>query len=162
MGKGISSVNKEKLTVWLFISFVVIFFTMLIAFRGKLNSYVSGSLQSMISSSEKTKISSSIDSAYNYINNNKSFEVTFLEIGSKMCTSCKHMEGVLEEIRVKYPDKVNVIFIDIIEPENQNLIKYFGIALIPAQILLSREGKEFFRHSGYLSAIDLEGAIFKN
>lgn len=161
MGKGNSSGNKEKLTVWLFISFVLIFFSVLIAFKGKLNSYLSDSLQSMVLSSEKDKIRSSLDSAYNYTTNNKSFEVTFLEIGSKMCSSCKLMEGVMEEIRVKHPDKVNVIFIDILEPENQNLIKYFGITLIPAQVLLNRQGKEFFRHSGFLSAVELEEEIFK-
>jgi thioredoxin 1 len=161
MGKGNSSVHKEKLTIWLFISFVVIFFSVLIAFKGKLNSYLSDSLQSMVLSSEKDKITSSLDSAYNYTTNNKSFEVTFLEIGSKMCSSCKQMEGVMEEIRVKHPDKVNVIFIDILEPGNQNLIKYFGITLIPAQVLLNRQGKEFFRHSGFLSAVELEGEIFK-
>lgn len=111
MEKGKSSAHKEKLTIWLFISFVVIFSSALIAFKGKLNSYVSGSLQSMVLSSEKTKITSYIDSAYNYIANNKSFEVTFLEIGSKMCSSCKQMEGVMKEFRVKYPDKVNVILL---------------------------------------------------
>ena len=158
---GNSSGNKEKLTVWLFISFVVIFFSVLIAFKGKLNSYLSDSLQSMVLLSEKDKITSSLDSVYNYTTNNKSFEVTFLEIGSKMCSSCKQMEGVMEEIRVKHPDIVNVIFIDILEPENQNLIKYFGITLIPAQVLLNRQGKEFFRHSGYLSADELEREILK-
>lgn len=161
MEKGKSSVHKEKVTAWLFISFIVIFFTALIAFKGKLNSYVSESLQSMVLSSEKAEIISYIDSAYNYIANNKSFEVTFLEIGSKMCSSCKQMEGVMKEFRVKYPVKVNVIFIDIMEPSNQTLIKYFGITLIPAQVLLNRQGKEFFRHSGYFSAGELEGEIFK-
>jgi thioredoxin 1 len=161
MEKGKSSVHKEKITVWLFISFVVIFFSALIAFKGKLNSYVSESLQSMVLSSEKAEVTSYIDSAYNYIANKKSFEVTFLEIGSKMCSSCKHMESVMKEIRFKYPDKVNVVFIDIMEPENQNLIKYFGIALIPAQVLLDKNGKEFFRHSDYISTFELEGEIFK-
>ena len=161
MGKWKSSVNREKVTAWLFISVVVIFFTVLIAFKGKLNSYLSESLQSMVLSSEKAEVTSYIDSAYNYKANNKSFEVTFLEIGSKMCSSCKQMEGVMEEIRVKYPDKVNVIFIDIMEPRNQTLIKYFGITLIPAQVLLDRQGKEFYRHSGFFSAVDMEGEIFK-
>lgn len=151
--------RKERLFAWVFISFVVVFFTVLVAFKSKLNSYISGSLQAMVVSSEKEKIISYIDSAYNYIANNKSFEVTFLEIGSKMCSSCKQMEGVMKEIRVKYPNKVNVVFIDIMEPENQTLIKYLGINLIPAQVLLDKQGKEFFRHSDYISTVELEREI---
>ncbi len=34
-------------------------------------------------------------------------------------------------------------------------MKYFGIASIPTQILLNKEGKEFFRHSGFIEKNDL-------
>ena len=35
-------------------------------------------------------------------------------------------------------------------------MKYYGIAVIPTQVLLDKQGKEFFRHSGFISTGDLE------
>ena len=61
----------------------------------------------------------------------------------------------MSELRAKYPQKVNVVFLNILLPENQNLMKYFGVVSIPAQVLLDKNGKEFFRHSGYYSSEDL-------
>jgi thioredoxin 1 len=34
-------------------------------------------------------------------------------------------------------------------------MKYYGIAAIPTQVLLDKTGKEFFRHTGYLSTKEL-------
>jgi thioredoxin 1 len=36
-------------------------------------------------------------------------------------------------------------------PENQPLMKYYGIAAIPTQVLLNKEGKEYLRHTEYFS-----------
>jgi thioredoxin 1 len=55
-----------------------------------------------------------------------------------------------EEVKLKYPNKVNVVFLNILKPENQTLMKYYGIAAIPAQVLLNKEGVEFYRHTGYI------------
>jgi len=69
------------------------------------------------------------------------------------------MESVMTEIRTKYPQTVNVVFLNILKPENQDLMKYFGVAAIPTQVLLDKEGKEFFRHSGYISTEELSKNI---
>ncbi|MCK7519964.1 MAG: thioredoxin family protein [Ignavibacteriales bacterium] len=78
---------------------------------------------------------------------------------AKGCIACKRMEGVLEEIRQRYPGRVDVVFLNSLLPENQLLMKYFGIATIPTQILLDKTGKEYFRHSGYISTTELEKKI---
>ncbi len=96
-----------------------------------------------------------IDSLYNYSKNKLGYEITFLEFGSKGCSACKRMESVLNVVRQKYPEQVNVVFLNVLDLENQVLMKYFGIATIPSQILLNKEGKEFFRHTGYYSAKEL-------
>ena len=44
------------------------------------------------------------------------------------------MEGVMEEIIAKYPDKVKVVFVNVLKPESQLLMKYYGIAAIPTVI----------------------------
>jgi thioredoxin 1 len=48
-----------------------------------------------------------------------------------------------------------VVFINVLLPENQDLMKYFGVVAIPTQVLLNKEGVEFFRHSGYISTNDI-------
>lgn len=68
--------------------------------------------------------------------------------------ACRQMEGVMEEIKSKFPDTVNVVFINVMEKENKAIVDYYGIATIPTQILLDRQGKAFYRHSEYLSADD--------
>jgi thioredoxin 1 len=115
-------------------------------------------LSKMMQAQSGSEISSSgvtfIDSAFNYAKNGQSFRLTFLEFGAN-CPACKRMEAVMAEIRAKYPQKVNIVFLNILLPENQNLMKYFGVVSIPAQVLLDRNGKEFYRHSGYYSSEDL-------
>ena len=40
-------------------------------------------------------------------------KLTFIELGSVNCVPCKAMQPIMEEIRVKYPDQVEVIFYDV-------------------------------------------------
>ena len=87
--------------------------------------------------------------------------MTFLEFGAKGCSACKRMETVMSEIRAKYPNRVNVVFLNVMLPENQRLMKYFGVAAIPTQVLLNKEGREFFRHTGYYSTEELNKQIEK-
>ena len=63
---------------------------------------------------------------------------------------------LMEEIRTKYTQTVNVIFLNIVKHKNQVLMKYFGVAAIPTQVLLDKDGIEFFRHTGYYSVEELE------
>ncbi len=60
-----------------------------------------------------------------------------------------------KDINTKYPNRVNVVFVNIMLPQNQRLMKYYGIAAIPTQVLLNKEAKEFFRHTGYYSVDEL-------
>ena len=74
-------------------------------------------------------------------------QITFLEFGSTTCVPCKMMEDVLEEVHTIYGDSVDVIFHNV--NENRKLSKEWNIKLIPAQIFLNSDGKEFHRHQGY-------------
>ena len=96
-----------------------------------------------------------VDSAFNYQKNGKGFGITFLEFGATGCISCRKMEIVMQEVKEKYPQKVNVKFYNILLPENQDMMKYFGIAAIPTQVLMDSSAKEVFRHTGYYSFDDL-------
>ena len=76
-------------------------------------------------------------------------KVTFIELGSVRCIPCKKMEPVLESIRKKYPTDVKVVFHDVWTAEGKPYSTKYGIKLIPTQIFLDKDGKEYFRHEGF-------------
>jgi thioredoxin 1 len=74
---------------------------------------------------------------------------TLVDLGSKNCIPCKKMEPILEELRTEYKGRLNVIFYDVNEfPEKAQA---YQIRVIPTQIFLDAEGKELFRHEGFLA-----------
>jgi thioredoxin 1 len=139
----------------------VLFIVLLLVFKGTLNNYASKAIKAQVGSEVQKSESAFVDSAYNYTKNGFSYKVTFLEFGSKGCSACKRMESVMSEIRTQYPNRVNVVFVNIMLPENQRLMKYYGIAAIPTQVLLNKEGKEFFRHTGFYSSLELHEYLSK-
>ena len=76
-------------------------------------------------------------------------KVTFIELGSVRCIPCKKMEPVLESIRKKFPKDVKVVFHDVWTAEGKPYSAKYGIKLIPTQIFLDKDGKEYFRHEGF-------------
>ena len=152
----------KKILPWFVFSALIILIIIGLASKDKLNSYLSESMASLATPDIINSGTKTVDHLYNYSENGLEYQVTFLEIGAKGCSACRKMEKVMEEITDKYPQKVNTVFLNILKPENQNLMKYFGVVEIPTQILLNREGKEVFRHSGYIPVKELEQHIIKH
>jgi thioredoxin 1 len=73
--------------------------------------------------------------------------VTFLEIGSETCIPCKMMKPVMKDIQEEYKDKIEVIFHDV--SKDQEVAKKYNIRVIPTQVFLDKDGKEFHRHEGF-------------
>jgi thioredoxin 1 len=86
----------------------------------------------------------------------KRAKVTFVELGSVNCIPCKQMQPVMEAIEKKYGDEIEVIFYDVWMPEQKKYAQEYGIKLIPTQVFLDEDGKEFHRHEGFYpeAAID--------
>jgi len=141
--------------------FIALFGLIIIGFALKddMNNYLSKMIKQQASSETKASGLALIDSLYNYTKNGQQYEVTFLEFGATGCSACKRMESVLEEIREKHQQTIQVVFLNVLKPENQELMKFLGIATIPTQVLLDKDGKEFFRHTGYYSAAELIGKL---
>ena len=139
-----------------FVTLAVLFFALLIVFKGSMNRLVSQKMKDYASVNVKKSVSQLVDSAFNYQKNGKGFGITFMEFGATGCISCRKMEIVMKEVKEKYPQKINVKFINVLLPENQDMMKYFGIAAIPTQVVLDASGKEVFRHTGYYSSDELE------
>ena len=75
--------------------------------------------------------------------------VTMIDLGAKKCIPCKMMVPILEKMEKVYQDKAAIVFIDVWE--NREQAGRFGIRAIPTQIFFNPEGKEVYRHVGFLS-----------
>jgi thioredoxin 1 len=82
---------------------------------------------------------------------------SLVDFGSTGCVSCEMMEPILETLRKKYKDKVNVLFIHV--GEEPILASRYGIQSIPVQIFFDKSGKEFFRHVGFFPQDRIEAKI---
>jgi thioredoxin 1 len=84
------------------------------------------------------------------------YKVTFIEIGSVKCIPCKAMQPVMKQIEEKFKSQVKVVFYDVWTEKEAPRAQEFGIRVIPTQVFLDADGKEFFRHEGYFPFEELE------
>jgi thioredoxin 1 len=71
-----------------------------------------------------------------------------VDIGAGRCIPCKKMAPILAELRSEYAGRADVVFIDVWErPE---LAEGYTFELIPTQIFYDRQGREVWRHEGFL------------
>ena len=70
-----------------------------------------------------------------------------VEFGATGCIPCDMMQPILDNLRKKYPDKLNVVFVHV--REEQILGARFGIRSIPVQVFFDKDGEEVFRHEGF-------------
>jgi thioredoxin 1 len=85
-----------------------------------------------------------------------SAKVTFIELGSVKCVPCKMMQPVMKSVEEKYGAQVKVIFYDVWKPEQKKFAHQYGIKLIPTQVFLDKDGKEFFRHEGFYPEAEID------
>jgi thioredoxin 1 len=85
--------------------------------------------------------------------------VTMVDLGAKKCIPCKMMAPILEKLEKTYQGKAVIHFYDVWE--NKEPATRFGIQGIPTQIFFDTNGKEVFRHLGFLSEEDIVGQLAK-
>lgn len=86
-------------------------------------------------------------------------KVTFIELGSVNCIPCKMMQPVMKAIEVKYGSQVKVVFYDVWTKEQQRYAEVYKIKLIPTQIFLDENGKEFHRHEGFYPETEIDKVL---
>jgi len=151
----------KKIFTWVFLVVSVLFVIGLFVFKDQLNNAASSMMYAQLSEPEKKQLAARIDSLYNYQKHGKSYQLTFLEFGSTGCSACKRMESVLQTIEQKYVAKVQVVMYHISRAESRQLMKYYGVSVIPTQILLDDTGNPFFRHAGFCPEEKLDEMIQK-
>lgn len=76
-------------------------------------------------------------------------EITFVELGSVNCIPCRQMQPVMRSIEDKFKGRVKVVFHDVWKDKAP--AQKYGIQLIPTQVFLDKDGREFFRHEGFFA-----------
>jgi thioredoxin 1 len=80
-----------------------------------------------------------------------------VDLGADKCIPCKKLAPILQELRKEYQGKLSVELIDVWK--NPAAGQPYNIRVIPTQILYDRDGKEVWRHEGFISKEDLK-ALF--
>jgi thioredoxin 1 len=83
-------------------------------------------------------------------------KVTFIELGSVNCIPCKAMQPVMKAIEEKYGDQVKVVFYDVWTKEQRHYADKYRIKLIPTQVFLDENEKEFHRHEGFYPEAEID------
>lgn len=83
-------------------------------------------------------------------------KVTFIELGSVNCVPCKMMQPVMKAIEEKYGEQVKVVFYDVWTKEQKQYAQLYKIKLIPTQVFLDENGKEFHRHEGFYPESEID------
>jgi thioredoxin 1 len=76
-------------------------------------------------------------------------KVTFVEIGSVNCIPCRAMQPIMKAVEEEYKGQVKIVFHDVWTEKGKMDAAKYNIRVIPTQVVLDRDGKEYFRHEGY-------------
>jgi thioredoxin 1 len=77
----------------------------------------------------------------------KEGKIVMLELGSVGCIPCEKMKPVMEKLRTSYKGKLEVFFVDV--RKDHDTAQRFGAYVIPTQVFLDINGREFHRHIGF-------------
>ena len=83
------------------------------------------------------------------------YKVTFIELGSVRCIPCREMQPIMKSIEQKYGSQVKVVFYDVWTLMGKPMADKYNVQLIPTQVFLDENGKEFFRHDGFFPEEEL-------
>jgi len=78
-----------------------------------------------------------------------------IDLGAKKCIPCKKMAPILDELTKEYEGIFTVKFIDVWEKEGAAEAEKYKIESIPTQIFFDENGKELWRHTGFISKEDI-------
>ncbi len=84
----------------------------------------------------------------------QSYKVTFLELGAESCVPCRMMKPIMQDIAAEYHGVVEVIFHDLYR--DREIGQRWNVRVMPTQIFLDSEGREFFRHEGFYPKEELK------
>jgi len=75
-------------------------------------------------------------------------KVTMVDLGAHACVPCKMMTPIIKELSREYDGRAVIAFIDVWEHREE--AEKYGISAIPTQIFYDAQGKEQYRHVGFM------------
>jgi len=75
--------------------------------------------------------------------------VTMIDLGADSCVPCKMMAPIIEELQKTYAGKAAILFVDVYQKRDH--AQAFGIRTIPTQIFFDKDGREVYRHTGFMN-----------
>ncbi|MBU4565362.1 MAG: thioredoxin family protein [Proteobacteria bacterium] len=85
--------------------------------------------------------------------------VTLVDLGADKCIPCRMMAPILDELKTEYKGKAAIVFLDVWK--DRSLAAQYGIRAIPTQVFYDKQGREAFRHEGFLSKENIELVLAK-
>lgn len=85
--------------------------------------------------------------------------VTFVEIGAARCIPCKAMQPIMKAVEEEYKGQVKVVFHDVWTTKGRADAEKYNIRIIPTQVFLDKNGREYLRHEGYFPKADVVRVI---
>lgn len=79
---------------------------------------------------------------------------SLVDFGATGCGPCDMMAPILEELKIKYEGRLNVVFVHV--RERQVLGARYDIQNIPVQVFFDKDGNEVFRHVGFFPQEEIE------
>lgn len=150
---------KNKKINIVIIAITLIIFIVLILVKDKLNCFITNyylrNNDIIVNQNDSLIFFQQFDNT----SNTYDFELSFIELGGFGCKPCMRMDTVLLELAQVYKNKVKIKTFRVTDDKGKTIAKYFGVNAIPTQIILDKNGKEVFRHTGFLSKEDLENII---
>jgi thioredoxin 1 len=86
-------------------------------------------------------------------------KIVMLELGSVGCIPCEQMKPVMARLSETYKGKLDVIFVDV--KKDHDAARRFGVYMIPVQVFLDTNGKEFHRHVGFYAYEEIAPVLKK-
>ncbi len=82
-----------------------------------------------------------------------------LEFGRGWCIPCKYMKPILKDMEQAYAGRAIVTTVDM--DANKDLVRAFGIRMMPTQVFLAPGGKEYYRNEGTLEREQIAQVLAK-
>ncbi len=71
------------------------------------------------------------------------------DFGKGTCIPCKMMEPILKKLEEEYAGRASILILDV--DEYRSLSRKYRVMMIPTQIFFDSDGKEVYRHQGFMS-----------
>lgn len=72
-----------------------------------------------------------------------------VDVGAGKCIPCKAMAPILDQLRVDYAGRMDVVFVDVWKDPAAG--EPYRIRMIPTQVFYGADGRERARHQGFMS-----------